>query len=163
KVIPSIAWDRGSYVASTAPSAHGAAALARPLLFPFPGKRSTTSLRNRRPFPQGQTARRDVLPGSATQGPAPVGLGFNTPEPPPVPCPIRVRTLRLHLSPNPAPRSPPSPGGLLFFHLPWRFRWRPHLGKSPSPKRKRGRRPASLAYASGSEMRTPPKLPRRNM
>src|SRR5581483_4356062 len=39
--------------------------------------------------------------------------------------------------------------------------WYPNLVKFLSPKRKRGRPPSSLAYASGSEIRTPPEIERR--
>lgn len=91
------------------------------------GKRSLTNARNRKPFPQGCPVRRDVLPGSATQGPAPVGLGFYKPRDLfPVPrAHTSVRTSRHHPPQHPFPRSPPSPGGLVFFSgSHHRFGWR---------------------------------------
>src|SRR5947209_12288179 len=41
--------------------------------------RDTTNLRNRWPSPQGLKFVAVELPGSATQGPTPVGLGFSSP------------------------------------------------------------------------------------
>jgi hypothetical protein len=71
--------------------------------------RETTNPRNRGPSPKANV-RREELPGSATQGPTPVGLGYSTPlgtEP-------RQKTYRPSLLKLPFPPHPSSPGGMLF-------------------------------------------------
>src|SRR5207248_2565756 len=53
-------------------------ALAQGLLFLFPA-RTTTNPRNKWPSPKAYV-RRELLPGSVTQGPTPVGLGSFSPR-----------------------------------------------------------------------------------